>query len=462
MNFAHTRCMKMKNKKDIIITIFGATGDLTARKLLPAIKSLHEQNVISNNILVLALGRKDYTTETYLNEMAKVERNKLDANYLKQFVRYVKLEITKEDEYNVLKEIIKEHSYENTKKLFYLAISPNLLKVVASAIHKNDIVKKGEVLERIIFEKPFGVDLKSAKSINKMLWQYFTEEQIYRIDHYLGKESIQNIMTMRFANRIYEAVWNKKHIKSVTIYAKENLGILNRGAYYNDSGALKDMLQSHLLQILSLIAMEPPKSYYSSDVKRKKIKVLKKLSFDKKSLILGQYDGYLTERDIPKNSTTETYVFLKAFVNSKRFKNVPFYLVTGKKLNNKESGILIEFKETKEQKKWNLPLKTNTLLIEIAPNDGIKVSFNTKVSGMRTQILPVQLEYASKSYAVGNIKEAYEHLLLDSLEGSKTLFTRWDEIESLWKFTDKIKKIDSKLLIYKSEEDLLKIQENIL
>ena len=159
-----------------------------------------------------------------------------------------------------------------------------------------------------------------------MIWQYFTEEQIYRIDQYLGKESIQNIMTMRFANLIYEAVWNKRHIKSITIYAKEELGILNRGAYYNESGALKDMLQSHLLQVLSLIAMEPPKSYYSSDVKKQKLKVLKKLSFDKKSLILGQYEGYLNEKDIPKNSNTETYVFLKAFVNSKRFKKFPFYL----------------------------------------------------------------------------------------------------------------------------------------
>jgi glucose-6-phosphate 1-dehydrogenase len=200
--------------------------------------------------------------------------------------------------------------------------------------------------------------------------------------------------------------------------------------------------------------MRAPKSYLSKDVKHQKVKVLKKLKFNKNKLVFGQYKGYLDESNVKTNSTTETYVALEVYVKNKKFKNVPFYLVTGKKLNKKEAGILIEFKETKEQKKWGLPLKTNKLFIEIAPSDGVKVSFNSKIPALRNNIQEVELEYASKSRAVGNIPEAYERLLLDALEGSKTLFTRWDEIESLWKFTDKVKKQKTKLIIYENEFDL--------
>jgi glucose-6-phosphate 1-dehydrogenase len=442
------------SKKDVIITIFGATGDLSARKLLPALQNLLKENAISENTLILALGRKDYDTETYLNQMANIIDGKLEVNFLKQFVQYVTLEITKEQEYGPLKQIIKKHEHSTTKKLFYLAISPHLLPEVAKNIHTSGLVNKANQNERIVFEKPFGENLKTAKKINKMLWQYFTEQQIYRIDHYLGKESIQNIMTMRFANRIFEAVWNKRHIKNITIFAKEKDGILNRGNYYDNSGAIRDMLQSHLLQVLALLTMKAPKTYYSSDVKKQKVKALKKLSFAKDEVVLGQYEGYLNEPNVKAHSTTETYVKLKAFLKTKQFKKVPFILITGKKLNKKEAGIIIEFKETKEQKKWNLPLKTNKLFIEIAPNDGIKVQFNAKVPALREQIKPVQLEYASKTHAVGNIPEAYEKLLLDALEGAKTLFTRWDEIEALWKFTDKVKKQKNKPIVYKNETEL--------
>jgi glucose-6-phosphate 1-dehydrogenase len=290
-----------------------------------------------------------------------------------------------------------------------------------------------------------------------MLWNYFDEKQIYRIDHYLGKEMIQNIMMVRFANRIFEEIWHNRSIKNVKIIVKETDGILGREGYYDTSGALKDMVQSHLLQMLSLISMEVPMSYFSDDVKDEKVKVLHHLSFDPHQLIFAQYEGYLDEKNIPSDSTTETFVFVKALVNTPRFKGVPFYLMTGKKLDVKESLIIIEFEETNEQRKWNLPLSTNKLLIKIDPLDGVGLVLNSKVTGLRDNVEEVELEYCANCGAVGNMAEAYEKLLLDITNQHKSLFTRWDEIELSWHFIDQIKKHQEKPVIYKDYEELKKL-----
>ena len=247
-------------KKDLIITIFGSTGDLTARKLLPAVASLYNSGSITKNLMVIAVGRRNYDTRQYLEQMNKVTKRGLDIDLLMNFVTYYQMEITKKEEYANLKNLIDDNSDLNTKHLYYLAIAPTLFSDVASSISESGLVQKHSNNQTIIFEKPFGNDLESAKQINKKLWQYFSEEQIYRIDHYLGKEMIQNIMTMRFANRIFEEVWNKRVIKNIKIVAKEVDGILNRASYYNESGAVKDMLQSHLLEVLALVAMDTPKS----------------------------------------------------------------------------------------------------------------------------------------------------------------------------------------------------------
>jgi glucose-6-phosphate 1-dehydrogenase len=265
---------------------------------------------------------------------------------------------------------------------------------------------------------------------------------------------IQNIMMVRFANRIFEDSWHNRTIKNVKIIAKETDGILGRAGYYDQSGALKDMVQSHLLQMLSLIAMEVPLTYHSEDVKNEKVKVLEHLKFDKDSLIFGQYEGYHQEKNIPEDSQTETFVFLKAYVQTPRFKGVPFYLMSGKKLDQKESLIIIEFEETSEQRKWNLPLSTNKLYIKIAPLDGVGLILNSKVPGLRDDVEEVELEYCVACKAVGNLSEAYEKLLKDITEHHKTLFTRWDEIELSWKFIDAIKKHQKEPIIYKNYEDL--------
>lgn len=440
--------------KQLIITIFGATGDLTSRKLLPAISRLYTEHQIPEETLIIALGRRPYTTQDYVYEMYEASKQTLDVVTLEKITHYHQIEITHGHEYQDLVSLIHSHKNPDTKELYYLAIGPDLFPEVAYHINQSGLVKQGNILQSIVFEKPFGHDLASAKAINGMLWQYFDEKQIYRIDHYLGKEMIQNIMMVRFANRIFEEIWHNRSIKSVKIIAKETDGILGRAGYYDHSGALKDMVQSHLLQMLSLIAMEVPMSYFSDDVKNEKVKVLEHLSFDKDAVIFAQYDGYHQEKNIPQDSTTETFVFLKAFVQTPRFKGVPFYLMTGKKLDQKESLIIIEFEETSEQRKWNLPLSTNKLYIKIAPQDGVGLILNSKVPGLRNDVEEVELEYCVTCNAVGNMSEAYEKLLKDITEHHKSLFTRWDEIEVSWKFIDQVKKHQQKPFIYRTYDDL--------
>ncbi len=440
--------------KDLIITIFGSTGDLTSRKLLPAIAKLVSQNKISKDSLVIALGRKDYSTEEYLQKMNNNATKPLNLDILTKIVHYFHMDITSLDDYSKLVAYINQEKHDQTKELFYLAIGPDLFPVVSENINQSKLVQIGNLLQSIIFEKPFGYDLSSAKEINEMLWYYFDEKQIYRIDHYLGKEMIQNIMMVRFANRIFEEVWHNRTIKSVKIIAKETEGILGRAGYYDQSGALRDMVQSHLIQILSLIAMEIPISYHSDDVKNEKVKVLNHLHFEHDSLILGQYDGYLKEEGIPKDSLTETFVFFKAFVNTPRFKGVPFYLMTGKKLDTKESIIIIEFEETSEQRKWNLPLSTNKLYIKVAPEDGVGLILNSKVPGLTDDVETVELEYCISCRSYKNLSEAYEKLILDCVEQHKTLFTRWDEIEQSWHFIDHIKKHHKQPFIYHNYDEL--------
>lgn len=439
---------------DLIIVIFGSTGDLTFRKLLPAIARLYRKNQLPEQTKVIALGRKKFSTDEYLENMSTLSSVKLDLKTLSKIVSYHQMEITNINAYQSLLALVNSFKHEQTRELYYLAIGPELFPEISNHINVSGLVKIGNLNQSIIFEKPFGHDLSSAKAINEMLWNYFDEKQIYRIDHYLGKEMIQNIMMVRFANRIFEEIWHNRTIKSVKIISKETDGILGRAGYYDQSGALRDMIQSHLLQMLSLIAMEVPLTYFSDDVKNEKVKVLSHLHFDHDSLILGQYNGYLNEQNIPSGSKTETFVFLRAYVNTPRFKGVPFYLMSGKKLDTKESLIIIEFEETSEQRKWDLPLSTNKLLIKIDPKDGVGLVLNSKVPGLTDNVEQVELEYCINCNAIGNKTEAYEKLIIDMVGHHKTLFTRWDEIELSWHFIDTIKKYQKDPIIYQDFSEL--------
>ncbi|MCF7932051.1 MAG: glucose-6-phosphate dehydrogenase (NADP(+)), partial [Acholeplasmataceae bacterium] len=397
---------------------------------------------------VVAVGRRSFDTAAYLDYVTKNAPETPDIETLKDMVDYVRTDIGHVDDFMRLKEHLSAMSGPKTVTLYYFAVSPSLFPVIAGNIHQVGLVQKGDQQARIIFEKPFGNSLLSATAINDALYEAFDEHQIYRIDHYLGKEMIQNLLTVRFANRIFEDVWHNRTIKNVKIIVKETDGVLNRGAYYDDAGALSDMIQSHLLQMLSLVAMDTPMSYHSTDVKKEKIKVLEHIAFEPKQSLFGQYAGYIKEHDVAPESKTETFVFLKALVNTPRFKGVPFYLMTGKRLEVKQSMIIIEFEETNEQRKWKLPLSTNKLIIKIAPLDGVGLMLNSKVPGLKDAVHEVELEYCVACQAVGNMPEAYEKLLLDAFFGHKSLFADWCEIERSWRFVDSIRKTSYDLMIY--------------
>ena len=439
-------------KQTYLFTIFGSTGDLTARKLLPAITELIKK---SYDIHVIAVGRRVFDDATYLSFMDEKTSFPLQKDVLKDRLHYLEMDIHDPLHYLNLKE--KQRSFLNgkTKRLYYMAVGPELFGVITDGLNHAHLVKKDDVSDVVAFEKPFGEDLQSAESINALLSKYFTERQMFRIDHYLGKEMIQNIMMLRFANRIIEDSWHNRSIKKMSVYVKEKDGILSRAGYYDKVGALRDMMQSHVLQIVSLLTMDIPISYYSDDVKNEKIAALQALTIDDSETVLGQYQGYLEEENVSKHSTTETFVFLKGFVNTPRFKGVPIYMITGKNLDEKNAFIEIEFEETSEQRKWHLPLSTNRLRINIAPEDGFQLTLNAKIPGLREGVQQVKLGYDVDNLGVGNLPEAYEKLLLDMMEHHRTLFTRWDEIQASWHIIDSVLKQEKNIYTYKDYYDLI-------
>lgn len=440
-------------KQTFLFTIFGSTGDLTARKLLPAISELIKK---SYDIHVIAVGRRVFTDADYLTYVSKKTSQPIQQDVLKDRLHYIEMDIHDPIQYLNLKEKQRPFLNGQTKRLYYMAVGPELFGVITDGLHHAHLVKKDDVSDVVAFEKPFGEDLLSAESINALLSKHFTERQMFRIDHYLGKEMIQNIMMLRFANRIIEDSWHNRSIKKMSVYVKEKDGILSRAGYYDKVGALRDMMQSHVLQIVSLLTMDIPISYYSDDVKNEKVTALKALTIDDSETVLGQYQGYLDEENVAKDSKTETFVFLKGFVNTPRFKGVPIYMITGKSLNEKNAFIDIEFEETSEQRKWHLPLSTNRLRINIAPEDGFQLTLNAKVPGLREGVQQVQLGYDVDNLGVGNLPEAYEKLLLDMMEHHRTLFTRWDEIQASWHIIDSVLKQEKTIYTYQDYDDLVK------
>ncbi len=420
------------------IVIFGATGNLTYKKLLPALNVLINNKRINLDDKIFLVARKDLTLNEYIDD-AKTQVSKyIDWDTLSNYLEYIKMEVEQTDSYGVLKDTLDSNGYSDTT--FYLALPPELFPIVSSGLNQSGLVKKGEESKRIVFEKPFGQNLKTAEEINRVLWKYFDESQIYRIDHYLGKEMIQNILIVRFANKIFEKTWNHNTIRSIVIKAKETEGIMNRGNYYDKIGALKDMLQSHLLQMAALIGMTKPSSFKSEDIKNAKVRIFKDLEIDKNSVVLGQYKGYLEEKHVAKESKTETFVFAKANIKNNKWKNTPIYFITGKKLDEKRSEIIINFNDDSQLQDMFLGAKKNNtkLIIKVAPEDGVLFQLNVKQPGLSDDIISGNLDYCHTCNWVGNTPEAYEKLLLDIISDNKTLFTRWDEIEAMWKIVDEI------------------------
>lgn len=444
-----------------IITIFGSTGNLMYKKLLPALHTLIKNKFLTKETKIYIIARKDWSLQDYIRDALTQITSKIDFEIIEPYLTYIKMDVDKLDDYKNLKATIDQEG-DNLDKMFYLAVPPQLFPVIAKGISESGLIKKGEKNARIVFEKPFGEDLKTAKEINTKLWQYFDEPQIYRIDHYLGKEMIQNVLVVRFANIIFENNWDNKSIENIIIIAKEKESILNRGNYYDKVGALKDMVQSHLMQMVALITMEKPDQFTSSNIKDEKVKAIKKLKIDKNHLILGQYEGYRKVKNVDPNSNTETFVYAKAYIDNERWKNVPIHLLTGKHLNEKRSEIIINFKNNDTHFKNSTH---NKLIIKVAPIEGVNFIFNVKEAGLNEQIVPAVLDYCHSCEALGNTPEAYEKLLLDLSNQQNSLFTRWDEIENSWKIIDELKLHNLKPLIYQNydelKQEILKISEDL-
>jgi glucose-6-phosphate 1-dehydrogenase len=447
--------------KATVVVILGVTGDLTSRKLIPGLYNLFLEGLLPENFVIIGVGRKPMKDAAFQKqlkeEVDKHSRNgktkKSEWGKFASYLKYLKGEFNQASTYQALNKQIT--SYEEswkmpTNRVFYMAVPPVLFEDIAMGIGKAKLAQNLE-LSRIVLEKPFGHDLESAQRLNKVLHALFNERQIYRIDHYLGKETVQNILAFRFANALFEPIWNRNYIDHIQITVAEELGVENRGNYYETAGALRDMIQNHILQLLCLIAMEPPVSFQADEVRNRKVDVLNALRHIKPdevhdNAVRGQYGegwikgekvkGYRQELDVSPDSGTETFAAVKFFIDNWRWQDIPFYLRSGKRMNATGTTITIEFKPVPHQ---SFPIETrgywkpNRLVMNIQPQMGICMQFQAKRPGLKMLLRPVQMKFDYDDSTVSGTPEAYETLLMDIMEGDSTLFMRSDQVESAWK-----------------------------
>lgn len=452
----------MKKTEPHIIVIFGASGDLTKRKLIPALYDLFIQNLLPDKYYILGVGRSQYRDEDFRIKMKSwlPDADPEKVNSFLNTVYYQAIDTSNTEDYPKLKDRLNELRASADipeNYIYYLATPPVLYEKIAQGLTVANINKDIEnTWKRIIIEKPFGVDLESAVKLNKSLLCYFNEEQIYRIDHYLGKETVQNVLVTRFANGIFEPLWNRNYIHHVEITSSEDLGLGGRGGYYDQSGALRDMVQNHLLQLVGLVAMEPPIHAESSAIRNEVLKVFQSLRHIKEEevpnyVIRGQYTGsvvkdeclpgYRNEEGVDDNSRTETYVAMKFFIDNWRWHDVPFYIRTGKRLPTKVTEIVIHFKKSPhhifnhEHQKIN---NHNQLVIRIQPDEGLLFKFGMKVPGAGFNVQTANMDFHYADFSDSKLISAYERLLLDCMQGDSTLYIRGDAVEHAWEFVQPI------------------------
>jgi glucose-6-phosphate 1-dehydrogenase len=452
----------MENPKNLIIVIFGASGDLASRKLIPAIFSLMSQKLMPEKYAILGIGRTKISTEDFRKKMSDAvfsysEEKTIEKDTVSAFVRdlfYLSMDSYSSDGFAELTTFLKvtDDNYGiGGDYIFYMATPPSMYEIIAVNLAKAGLTSQADGFRRIIIEKPFGYDLESGRMLNRKLHDLIKEEQIYRIDHYLGKETVQNLLVTRFANGMFEPLWNRNYIHRIEITSAESIGVEERGGYYDSSGALRDMVQNHLLQMVGLTAMEPPSSLDANAIRNEILKVFQSLQPIREEdvpgqVIRGQYTeslirgelvaGYRNEKGVAANSRTETYVAIKFFINNWRWGGVPFYIRTGKRLPTRVTEIVIHFKQTPHHlfQRESGKLPANQLIIRIQPDEGILLKFDMKEPGAGFNVKNVNMDFHYSDLADIRVPSAYERLLHDVMIGDSTLFSRDDEVETAWKF----------------------------
>ncbi len=450
-----------------VLVIFGASGDLTHRKLIPALYNLMCDGLLPEEFAMIGFARKEFTNESYRVAMrAAVEEHSrtkpIDAAMWAKFERtlhYHRGDYATQADYEGLcrrLDAIDAAHRTGGNRLFYIATPPEVYEAITQSLGVTScLANHGEGRwSRVIIEKPFGADLTTARALNEHVHRFFSEEQIYRIDHYLGKETVQNILVFRFSNGIFEPIWNRNYVDHVQITVAEGIGIGNRGSYYEKSGVIRDIFQNHGLQLLALTAMEPPAEFQADAVRNEKVKVLKALRVDTANgdgTARGQYGpgkvegqvvpGYLQEEGVSGESTTETYLAMKFFVDNWRWAGVPFYMRSGKRMARRITEIAIQFKMPPLQlfsDNTARAIEPNELVLNIQPEEGISLKFGSKAPGGGENVQPVNMDFKYGSAFKAPAPDAYERLILDAMLGDSTLFTRSDEVEAQWSLIDPV------------------------
>lgn len=448
----------MKATADQILVIFGASGDLTKRKLIPALYALFKQQLLPEKFAVLGASRTALSDDEFRQHVEEFLPDEDEVKEFKKLLFYQPVQNNNAEDFIPLKTRLYQIALDGQiaeNFIFYLSTPPSLYAKIPEFLFENGLTKSETQFRRLIVEKPFGTDLKSAKELNITLLNYFEEDQIYRIDHYLGKETVQNLLVTRFSNGIFEPLWNQNYIERVEITSAESLGVEGRGGYYDQAGALRDMLQNHLLQIVGFVGMEPPVIVEANAIRNEITKVFQSLRPIPENMvphfvIRGQYThsniankpvvGYREEPHVDSLSRTETFVALKFHIDNWRWAGVPFYIRTGKKLPTRVTEIVIHFKSVphhlfgqSKQLQAN-----NQLIIRIQPDEGILLKFGMKTPGAGFDVQTVNMEFHYSNLAEKIVPAAYERLLLDCMQGDATLYARGDAVEQAWEFVQPI------------------------
>ena len=450
---------RRRTPEPCVLTIFGASGDLTQRKLLPALYSLAYRELLPDRFAVVGVARSEWSTEEFCERMREaVQKHARDEfrddvwDGLAEGIRYVAMDFDDEEAWPSVAECLSE--LDETRgtagnRVYYLAVPPSVFgRIVEHAGARRETYG----WTRVIVEKPFGHDLETARELNATIAEHFAEEEIFRIDHYLGKETVQNMLVLRFANGIFEPIWNRQFVDHVQVTVAESVGVEARAGFYEEAGAIRDIVQNHLLQLLALTAMEPPIEFDAESVRNEKVKVLRALHTPgPKHIVRGQYGpgfiegeevpGYREEPDVAPDSTTETFVAGKLYVDNWRWADTPFYFRTGKRMPRRETTIAIQFKSAPHppfEAASGDGLRPNVLLLHIQPDEGISLEIGAKVPGQGLTIRTVHMDFVYGGAFRTGLPEAYERLILDCMLGETTLFMRADEVEEQWSLVDAI------------------------